>query len=93
MPKKLDRAEQTKRGAESSAARRVAIICDGERIVHAVDTTGNYATLCGMDGNDPHGAVSQSLDRLKGDNEKITCRQCWAIWAAAKQYRRTDFKP
>lgn len=51
----------------------IAIICDGSRQIHAsADPTGNYATLCGLDGNDPSDLVRQSAGPLKR-GEKIDC--------------------
>lgn len=68
---------------------KVAIICDGVRQVHAIDTTGNYATLCGLDGNDEF--VRQMGADLEGDKDKIDCPQCWSIWVTATRYKRRDF--
>lgn len=70
---------------------RVAVIQDGVRGIHAGDATGNYATLCGLDGDDPDQHVQQSMSIVKR-GEKINCDQCRSIWSKARQYRISDFE-
>lgn len=68
----------------------VAILTAGAISVHLPDTTGNYATLCGLDGADEHAAVDQQQAAVP-PKAKVTCQHCKNIWAVAKQYRATDF--
>jgi len=71
----------------------VAVFCaedgdEGEVRIHLPDASGCYATLCGLDGNDP--AVGQRLVDLP-NGAKVNCQQCKAIWAVAKKYKASDF--
>lgn len=52
---------------------------------------GDYATLCGMDGNDPCVGQTGTLPARRG--QKITCRYCRQIWLelTALGIRRSDF--
>lgn len=65
-------------------APRVAVTLEGVRGVHAGDGSGNYATLCGLDGEE------NTVERA-GNFEKITCPQCAEAWKAWKVYRPADF--
>lgn len=70
--------------------RKVTIICEGEASVHMADPNGNYATACGMDGNDDDPSVDQvSVPTARG--AKIDCPQCIALWLNARDYRAGDF--
>ena len=69
----------------------VAIIDDEVRQVHAIGTNSVYATLCGLDGNDPDDSVRQSNGGPVGAGEKITCPDCYAIWEHARSYQKRDF--
>ncbi len=72
---------------------KVGIWCAGRLEVHATDPTGNYATLCGMDGDDPDDAVQQSPAAAKvTKNDHINCKQCYTIWRHAQQYCAKDFQ-
>jgi hypothetical protein len=72
-------------------AGRVAVEIEGVRSVHALDPTGNYATLCGLDGDDPN-ISGQSIPRSPATRgEKIDCPQCFATWTMARYYHRSDF--
>jgi len=56
--------------------------------VHCTSDGGNYATLCGMDGDDSEvGQRPANLPR----SHKITCDQCFAIFMKARKYRLSDF--
>ena len=68
----------------------IAIVCAGESNVHAASTNGNCATLCGLDGDDPHSSVDQRGSPISS-GEKIDCPQCWQIWLTAKRYGRENF--
>jgi hypothetical protein len=75
----------------SSDGKFVGVMVAGALTVHMASTNANHATLCGMDGDDPHSAVDQrptSVPRGK----KINCKNCLAIWQVAKQYRASDFE-
>lgn len=66
--------------------RFVQVESDGAIETHANTALGEYATLCGLDGDDE--AAGQ---RLIGDGPKgkINCRDCIAIIRAAKEYHLT----
>lgn len=71
---------------------RIAIVVDGERAVHAAnDPTGNYATLCGLDGGFEGVEEDGQITVKVRQGEKIDCPTCRAVWLAAKTYRKTDF--
>lgn len=63
---------------------KVILTGSGEREIHVSDTTGNYATLCGLDGEENEIGILR-----KG--EKINCHQCIAIWFKCKEYHVRDF--
>jgi hypothetical protein len=66
----------------------VAIQQDGKTEVHAKNVNENYATLCGMDGNDSKvGQRTVPLDI----GARIDCPHCIAIIRHAKGYREKDF--
>ena len=67
----------------------VAIALEGKVEVHAPGL-GSYATLCGLDGDDPD--AGQSPAELKR-GAKIDCKDCIGIITFAKQFGRRDFKP
>lgn len=71
-------------------SRYVAIATPEGTNVHLPDTTGNYATLCGMDGADEHEAVQQTRCVVQ-PGRKVDCRHCKAIWELARTYRASDF--
>lgn len=66
----------------------IQIDCEGRREVHAASANGDYATLCGLDGNDP--AIGQTGTSFVS-NAQINCPQCRAIWETARLYRPRDF--
>jgi hypothetical protein len=65
----------------------IAISQDGIVQVHGV-SSGNYATLCGMDGADS--VVGQSAAVLPV-RPRIDCPQCFGVWIDAKRFGRRDF--
>lgn len=71
----------------------VAIEAMGQREIHAMGCISDYATLCGLDGNDPHQDVQQATVALQASGDRITCPDCRAIWQHAKSYRSSDFTP
>jgi hypothetical protein len=69
--------------------RFVRVSVDGEIMVHALDASGNYATLCGIDGNDNHPSCTQkTLGHLK--RGKIDCPECRLILKMAWRYSERD---
>ncbi len=69
----------------------VAILCDDVTTIHATDMSGNYATLCGMDGDDPDDAVDQRYVDVPC-RAKINCQQCKNIVEHARKYTKRDFE-
>ena len=62
---------------------------DGVRI-HMPPHDGNYATLCGLDGNDWDEAANQRPAKVSlGAN--INCEDCKAIWQHVQKYKTGDF--
>lgn len=67
----------------------VAINDRGTVGIHAPGgLAGNYATLCGMDGNDPH--IGQSPAKLPR-GARIDCKHCFQIFQTARAMRWSDF--
>lgn len=69
----------------------VAILAGGRIGIHAHSSNGNTATLCGMDGDDPHPAVDQKIVSVPA-NAKIDCEQCQSIILQSLKYSKHDFK-
>jgi hypothetical protein len=68
----------------------VAILHEGVTTIHLPHSTGDYATLCGEDGDDPMPDVdSVEIDVPKG--AKVDCRHCLGIWQVCKKYTAKDF--
>lgn len=61
----------------------VAIRCYGETLQHIDGRMGpgNYATLCGMDGDDDDPSVDQTIVEAIG---KIDCPDCIRIWQVCR---------
>ena len=57
---------------------------EGVTEIHATDVTGTYATLCGLDGDDP--TCEQRTKKLP-KKPKLTCKTCIAIIQHAKEYK------
>lgn len=53
--------------------------------VHFPDSSGNYATVCGLDGADDNFAVEQSLVELP-KNAKVNCSACINIFDLCREY-------
>lgn len=68
-------------------ARYVAVEQDGKVQVH-MEGLSNYATLCGMDGDDP--SVGQRPAEVD-IGRRIDCPHCRDIFNQCKAYRRRDF--
>ena len=68
----------------------VAIKIGGLVTVHLPHTTGDYLTLCGLDGDDPDSAVAQQMvDAPQGD--RVDCVECWNIFCVCKRFTARDF--
>lgn len=72
-----------------AAGRFVAIKAEGVVQVHAVDSNSRYATLCGMDGDDPTPSVDQKPAKLPR-TPYINCDDCKAILRLAWTYTEHD---
>lgn len=69
--------------------RFVKISSNGEVLSHFPDTTGNYASLCGMDGDDNHVGVEQFI---VGFSDKVNCPSCVAIFDVVRRYSEKDIQ-
>jgi len=56
---------------------------------HIIGISGDYATLCGMDGDDPDRGVQQLT--LKETGGKITCRTCKQVWDTCRKIKPSMF--
>jgi hypothetical protein len=69
----------------------VAILHDGVITIHLPHRTGDYATLCNEDGDDPMPEVDLvEVDVPKGS--KVNCVSCIGIWQVCKKYTIKDFE-
>ena len=85
-----ERVSTSRSGKASRSDRYVAVSCEGVVGIHLPDATGNYATLCGVDGDDP--ALQMHMAEVP-QNAKVDCRECKQIWDVARQFREADFAP
>lgn len=67
----------------------ITVDANGVIEVHAHGATCDYATLCGLDGNDPNYAVAQKVIATP-DGAKINCPDCVAIIRMARRYTKAD---
>jgi hypothetical protein len=70
----------------------IAVLSGGVITVHLPHTTGAYATLCCLDGDDDNAAVDQQVVAVP-ENAKVNCGNCYAIWGVAQSYSWRDFTP
>ncbi len=69
----------------------VAILTHGKITIHFPNPTGNYATLCNMDGDDIQADVDQtSLSVPRG--RKVDCTDCIAIFDVCNQFSEKDIQ-
>lgn len=62
---------------------------DDDPDVHMLSCVNDYATMCGLDGNDP--TLGQEI--MDGNcKEKINCQHCISIWKMSKKYKESDFE-
>ena len=66
----------------------VAVEIDGVVDTHIKYFSGEYATLCGLDGNDTHPSVNQ---RPAKTGDKVTCSLCHSIYQQCTRFRAGDF--
>jgi hypothetical protein len=74
-------------------SKTVGVTIDGAATRHAHGVSQDFATLCGIDADDPsvgHGGV---ITAPRG--QKITCTQCHTLWMNTIALRLTakDFSP
>jgi len=67
----------------------VTIVVAGESTVHFPDWSGNYETLCQMDGNDNDSFVQHRTVKTK-KGAKVNCQQCINIWEYCQQFNESD---
>ena len=68
----------------------VAVQIDGKITVHLPHTDGNYYTLCGLDGNDPHEHIDQKTVDVP-DSALVDCFSCFGIFNISRKYSMADF--
>lgn len=72
----------------------VGVFEDGKLVYHAVAESGNYPTLCGidggMDGDTTLGWGGVKFPLNDSATIKIDCPQCQAIIRHAWKYKKTD---
>jgi hypothetical protein len=73
--------------SEERTVKKVAIRSEGRVEVHA-EGIGNYATLCGLDGDDS--AVGQEPAEVP-PGARIDCATCRQVWDLCRGFRRVDF--
>lgn len=66
----------------------ITVECDGETLVHLPGVMSDYATMCGLDGDDP---TENMYTRNTKRGAKVTCEQCKQIWLKCKEFRASVF--
>lgn len=69
-------------------SKAIGVITDQGVEWHARGSVQDYATLCGMDGDDPTVDQFGTVDAPR--SQKITCAQCLAIFRAMRDLRLTE---
>ena len=73
--------------------RFVGVKVDGVRQTHLPHPTENYATLCGLDGDDPSTYMDRTVDqRPVKPGRVVDCNQCRMIFELCQEYSAKDFK-
>ena len=67
----------------------VAIKTNGIVSIHFPDRTGLCATLCGLDGDDPHKSVQQETVALPR-RAKVDCAECIGIFDHCRKFGESD---
>lgn len=65
----------------------VTVRIDGKSEVHLPGYISDYATLCGLDGNDSN--TNQRIEPTT--THKVTCEHCKQIWEQARAFPRSVF--
>ena len=68
---------------------KITIIVDGDPLTHIAGGLLDFATFCGLDGNDP--AIGQ-LTVQTPVGAKVNCPDCKRLWEMAKPWRESDFE-
>lgn len=66
----------------------VCVEIDGILTTHMDSADGDYATMCGCDGDDI-GIGQIPVETPFG--AKINCVQCWGIFLGIRKYKNSDF--
>jgi len=70
-----------------------AVEIEGEVKIHLPNPsgTGEFYTLCGLDGDEAHPVLRQkSAPVPKG--ARVNCHDCYQIWKLAQEFERVDFE-
>lgn len=67
---------------------KITIKCDDDTFTHIATDRGSYATICGLDGDDP--VVGQKTVKTPR-GQKVDCPHCCAIWCDIQQWQAEDF--
>jgi hypothetical protein len=74
---------------DALSQKAIGVEVDGSVEWHVPGVAGaDYATLCGLDGNDP--AVGQTGTVGAPRGTKINCRECRTIWQRLRQLKLRD---
>lgn len=68
--------------------RKVTVEVEGLTFTHIGESVGDFATLCGLDGDDP-GVLQRTVPTPNG--AKVNCAHCWGIWNICRDWRASDF--
>lgn len=82
--------DTAKRKYNGESMKYVAISHSGKVKIHLPYITEAYATLCGMDGDDPDRSVQQETVPVP-HGAKVNCWKCHEIWLMAHRYKNTEF--
>lgn len=61
----------------------ISISCDGQVDTHIMGAVGDYATICGLDGDDEY--INQSI--VDSVSDEVDCSLCQAIWAKCRKIK------
>lgn len=57
-------------------------------VVHAAGGLFGYHTACALDGDDDE---ETGMANMRDTTRRITCDQCYQLWAHFRQYKAADF--
>lgn len=69
----------------------ITITCEGVPQTHLPHPSGNYASLCGLDGHDSHIDVQQSSEPTTSTH--LDCPDCIRIWEFCRAVRGFSTTP